>query len=111
MNSCLYPPIPTASFRSGAQRRTRNPQRHRACEPVLDSGFRLRRPRNDTVGLAKPMIPIDRLRANFPRAAARVEPHVDVLRKAVSFALIGVINASIDAGVFLLAYSYLNAAA
>ena len=56
------------------------------------------------------MIPIDRLRANFPRAAARVEPHVDVLRKAVSFALIGVINASIDAGVFLLAYSYLNAA-
>jgi putative flippase GtrA len=56
------------------------------------------------------MIPIERLRANFPRAAARVEPHVDVLRKAVSFALIGVINASIDAGVFLLAYSYLNAA-
>ncbi len=57
---------------------------------------------------AKLMIPIDRLRANFPRAAAVVEPHSDVLRKAISFALIGVINVAVDAGVFFLAYSYLR---
>jgi putative flippase GtrA len=54
------------------------------------------------------MLPIDRLRANFPRATALVEPHFDVLRKAVSFALIGVINVAVDASVFLLTYSYLR---
>src|SRR5260370_16828166 len=54
------------------------------------------------------MIPIDRLRANFPRATALVEPHFDVLRKAVSFALIGVINVAVDTSVFLLTYSYLR---
>src|SRR5262249_57658982 len=48
-------------------------------------------------------------RANFPRAAAVVEPHFDVLRKAVSFALIGVVNVAVDASVFLLTYSYLRA--
>jgi putative flippase GtrA len=57
---------------------------------------------------ARFMIPIDRLRASFPRAAALVEPHVDVLRKAVSFALIGVVNVVVDATVFLLSYSYLR---
>jgi len=56
------------------------------------------------------MIAADRLRARFPRAAAWVEPHFDMLRKAVSFACIGVVNALIDTGVFLLAYSYLSAA-
>src|SRR5260221_5966732 len=54
------------------------------------------------------MLPIDRLRANFPRATALVEPHFDVLRKAVSFALIGVINVAVDTSVFLLTYSYLR---
>jgi len=54
------------------------------------------------------MLPIDRLRANFPRATALVEPHFDVLRKAVSFALIGVINVAVDTTVFLLTYSYLR---
>jgi len=54
------------------------------------------------------MIPIDRLRANFPRAAAVVEPYFDVLRKAISFALIGVINVAVDTSVFFLAYSYLR---
>ena len=54
------------------------------------------------------MLPIDRLRANFPRASALVEPHFDVLRKAISFALIGVINVAVDTSVFLLAYSYLR---
>jgi putative flippase GtrA len=57
---------------------------------------------------ARFMIPIDRLRASFPRAAALVEPHFDVLRKAVSFALIGVVNVLVDATVFFLAYSYLR---
>jgi putative flippase GtrA len=54
------------------------------------------------------MVPIDRLRASFPRAAALVEPHFDVLRKAISFALIGVINVVVDASVFFLSYSYLR---
>jgi putative flippase GtrA len=55
------------------------------------------------------MIPMDRLRAHFPRAAAMVEPHFDMLRKAISFALIGVVNVVIDTSVFLLAYAYLKA--
>ncbi len=54
-------------------------------------------------------IPIECFRAVFPRAAALVEPHLVMLRKAVSFALIGVVNALIDTTVFLPAYSYLNA--
>src|SRR3977135_2863300 len=52
---------------------------------------------------------LDRLRTFSPRAAAWVEPHYDMLRKAVSFAMIGVVNVIIDAGVFFLAYSYLKA--
>jgi len=51
---------------------------------------------------------IDRLKANFPRATALVEPHFDVLRKAISFALIGVVNVLVDTTVFLLVYSYLK---
>jgi putative flippase GtrA len=54
------------------------------------------------------MIPIDSLRTNFPRAAAVVEPYFNVLRKAVSFALIGIINVVVDTSVFLLTYSYLR---
>ena len=53
-------------------------------------------------------LPIDRLRASFPRATALAEPHFNMLRKAISFALIGVVNVLIDASVFLLAYSYLR---
>jgi putative flippase GtrA len=53
-------------------------------------------------------LPIDRLRASFPRATALVEPHFDVLRKAISFALIGVINVVVDATVFFLSYAYLR---
>jgi len=54
------------------------------------------------------MIPIDCLRANLPRATALIEPYFDVLRKAISFALIGVINVAVDTGIFLLSYSYLR---
>ena len=54
------------------------------------------------------MIPIEHLKAKYPRAAARVEPYIDTLRKAVTFALIGVVNVMIDGGVFLIAYAYLN---
>jgi hypothetical protein len=55
------------------------------------------------------MISVEWLRATFPRATALIEPHLHVLRKAVSFALIGVVNVLIDTSVFLLAYSYLSA--
>lgn len=57
------------------------------------------------------MIPVEWLRATFPRATALLEPHFHVLRKAVSFALIGVVNVLIDTTVFLLAYSYISASA
>jgi len=55
------------------------------------------------------MIPVERFRATFPRATALVEPHLLMLRKAVSFALIGVVNVLIDASIFFLARSYLEA--
>lgn len=54
------------------------------------------------------MIPVKYLKATFPRASALVEPHFDVLRKAVSFALVGVINVVVDTTVFLLVYAYLT---
>src|SRR5215475_2450166 len=57
---------------------------------------------------AKRMIQDDRLRARFPRATALVEPHFDMLRKAISFALIGLVNVGVDTTVFLLVYSYLK---
>jgi putative flippase GtrA len=56
------------------------------------------------------MIAVERFRTAFPRATAVVEPHLEMLRKALSYALIGVINVLIDTTVFLLAYSYLKAA-
>jgi putative flippase GtrA len=55
------------------------------------------------------MIPVERFRTLFPRAIAMVEPHLDMLRKAVSFALIGVVNVLIDYTVFWLAWSYIDA--
>jgi putative flippase GtrA len=58
--------------------------------------------------ITKNWIPADRLRTRFPRAAALVAPHVEMLRKAVSFALIGVVNVVVDTSVFLLGYSYLK---
>jgi putative flippase GtrA len=54
-------------------------------------------------------LPIDRLRENFPRAAAVVEPHLATLRKAITFAMVGVVNALIDTAIFLIGYTYLNA--
>ncbi len=54
------------------------------------------------------MMPFAALKTSFPRTAALVEPHVDVLRKAISFALIGVINVGVDATVFFLAYGGLT---
>src|ERR1700749_3076709 len=64
-----------------------------------------------SIGRAKRgrMILVEWLRTTFPRATALVEPHFHVLRKAVSFALIGVVNVLIDTTVFLLAYSYISA--
>jgi putative flippase GtrA len=54
------------------------------------------------------MISIDHIKTISPRAADLIEPHFDVLRKAVSFALVGVINVMIDTAVFLIAYSYIG---
>jgi putative flippase GtrA len=54
-------------------------------------------------------LPLERLRAAFPRTMALVEPYLDVLRKSISFALIGVVNVLIDASIFFVARSYLEA--
>jgi len=58
--------------------------------------------------ISRTKLSIERLRAKFPRAIALVEPHFDMLRKAISFALIGVVNVGVDATVFLLVYSHLK---
>jgi putative flippase GtrA len=50
-----------------------------------------------------------RLSKHLPRVAALVEPHLDMLSKAVSFALIGVLNVAVDTSVFFVTYSYLTA--
>jgi putative flippase GtrA len=57
------------------------------------------------------MTPAAHLKASFPRAAAWVEPHFDMLRKAISFALVGVVNVGVDATVFFLAYGFLTSSA
>jgi putative flippase GtrA len=49
-----------------------------------------------------------RLKKDYPHAAALIEPHLDTLRKAVSFAMIGVVNVGVDTTVFFLTYSYLT---
>ena len=54
------------------------------------------------------MIAIARLKTSFPRVAALVEPHFGLLRKATSFALIGVVNVAVDGAIFLLVYPYLT---
>jgi len=47
------------------------------------------------------MIGLDLLRARFPRIAAAVEARIVLLRKAISFGLIGVVNTLVDFGVFM----------
>ncbi len=46
------------------------------------------------------MIGLQELRFRFPRAVAALEARVDLLRKAISFGLVGVVNATIDFAVF-----------
>ena len=44
----------------------------------------------------------------FRAVAAQVEARIHLMRKAVSFAFIGVLNVSIDAAIFFLIYSYVS---
>jgi len=46
------------------------------------------------------MIGRDQLRFHFPRAIAAIEARVTLLRKALSFGLIGVLNTGVDFAVF-----------
>jgi putative flippase GtrA len=46
------------------------------------------------------MTVIEQLRFRFPRAAAVVEPRLGFVKKAISFGLVGVVNAAIDFAVF-----------
>jgi putative flippase GtrA len=43
---------------------------------------------------------LEPLRSRFPRAVAAVEANLALLRKAVSFALVGVVNAGVDFTIF-----------
>ncbi|MBI3435989.1 MAG: GtrA family protein [Proteobacteria bacterium] len=55
------------------------------------------------------MIPVERLKTRFPALAEGIAPYGALLRKAVSFALVGLINAAVDAGLFFLALRLLTA--
>src|ERR1700742_1206633 len=46
------------------------------------------------------MIVIEQLRFRFPRAAAAIEARLSLLRKAVSFGVVGVVNTGVDFGIF-----------
>ena len=46
------------------------------------------------------MTVIEQLKFRFPRAVAAVEPHLGFVKKAISFGLVGVVNAGIDFAVF-----------
>jgi putative flippase GtrA len=50
---------------------------------------------------------MERSKGRFPALAALLGPRFAILRKAGSFALIGVVNAVIDAALFFLAYAWL----
>jgi putative flippase GtrA len=50
----------------------------------------------------------NRPRARLPAFLAMLEPRLAIIRKAASFALVGVVNAIIDAGLFFLAYGWLT---
>jgi putative flippase GtrA len=52
------------------------------------------------------MVIADWFRTRFPAASARVEARLALLRKAFSFAVIGLVNTGVDAAVFFLAYTY-----
>lgn len=51
-----------------------------------------------------------RIEALLPRAAPATRRRLGVMRKAVSFALVGVVNTFVDAGVFFLAYAAMTSA-
>ena len=46
------------------------------------------------------MIGLDQLRFRFPRAIVAIEARITLLRKAISFGLIGVLNTGVDFAVF-----------
>ncbi len=46
------------------------------------------------------MIMLDQFRTRFPRAVAALEARLVIIRKAVSFGLVGIVNAAIDFAVF-----------
>lgn len=48
-------------------------------------------------------------RSWFPRAVAAIELRLVLVRKAISFALIGVVNTLVDATVFFVGYTYVTA--
>jgi len=52
------------------------------------------------------MVIADWFRAHFPAASARVEERIAILRKAFSFAMIGLVNTAVDAAIFFLAYGW-----
>src|SRR5262249_51302191 len=54
------------------------------------------------------MVIVDWFRARFPAAFSMIKARLAILRKAASFAVIGLANTAVDAGVFFLAYGYVT---
>ena len=54
------------------------------------------------------MIPVEQFKSRFPGAYAAIEARFTLLRKAVSFALIGVVNTLVDICLFFVGYSILT---
>lgn len=52
---------------------------------------------------------LDSLRTRFPYAVSMIENRLAFMKKAISFALIGVLNSTIDAVVFFLVYAWFTA--
>jgi putative flippase GtrA len=56
------------------------------------------------------MAVLDQLSTRFPRATGAIRDRIVVLRKAISFGLIGVVNTAVDFGVFMFGIKVLGLA-
>ncbi len=79
-------------------RQLKNLERRWLATPADTTVIRARRGRRDV--LSGGMVGLEQLKFYFPRAVAAIEARIDLLRKVISFGLVGVVNATIDFAVF-----------
>jgi putative flippase GtrA len=78
-----------------------------AAEPGRSTRSRHSNSKNPTHGSARNMLSdqfmaaLDRLSTRFPRAVGALRDRIVLLRKAISFGVIGVVNTAVDFGVFM----------